>query len=193
MDISHYVAVHGVSLVFANVFAQQLGLPIPAEPTLVVAGALAARGLVSPFEVIAATVLATALADTVWFLVGRRYERKVATLFSWSKRGESAQRESRFGRWGVRALLLARFLPGAVQLIVPLAGARHVRMASFVFYDLTGIVLWAALPVTGGMLFHRQTEMILRALAGRALWFGVAALVVAAVVVLWRRRVGSSR
>jgi membrane protein DedA with SNARE-associated domain len=32
---------------------------------------------------------------------------------------------------------------------------------AFLFYDLTGIVVWASLLVTGGMLLHRQTETLL--------------------------------
>jgi hypothetical protein len=35
---------YGLLVVFANVFLEQLGVPIPALPTLVVAGALTARG-----------------------------------------------------------------------------------------------------------------------------------------------------
>ena len=186
MEFTESLAHHGAGLVFANVLAQQLGIPIPAEPTLVLAGALAAKGMVSPVRVVAATVAATAIADAVWFLLGRRYDRKVTRVLSCPK-SNPARRESRFSRWGIRSLLLARFLPGAVQLNVPLAGARHVKLGSFLFYDLTGIVLWASLPVTGGMLFHRQAEMLLHALTSGALWFAVAALVVAIAVLAWRR------
>jgi len=38
---------YGLELVFANVLMQQMGLPIPALPTLIVAGALAADGEIS--------------------------------------------------------------------------------------------------------------------------------------------------
>src|SRR5438552_45931 len=46
--ITAHLAQHGVPLVFGNVLLQQIGVPIPAEPTLVVAGSLAAKGLLSP-------------------------------------------------------------------------------------------------------------------------------------------------
>lgn len=42
------------------------------------------------------------------------------------------------------ALLLARSVPAAVQLIVPLAPARYVELAGFFFYDVAGIGLWAS-------------------------------------------------
>jgi membrane protein DedA with SNARE-associated domain len=41
---------YGLALVFANVLIQQIGLPIPAVPTLIVAGALAADALAAPEE-----------------------------------------------------------------------------------------------------------------------------------------------
>ena len=38
------IAEYGLVIVFANVLVDQIGLPIPAVPTLVVAGAIAADG-----------------------------------------------------------------------------------------------------------------------------------------------------
>ena len=51
-DLIEQVARHGVVLVFLNVLCEQLGLPIPAVPTLVVAGALAADGRPSTQEIV---------------------------------------------------------------------------------------------------------------------------------------------
>ena len=49
--MNHLITEYGLALVFANVLLEQLGLPIPAVPALVVAGALAAEGELSPFAV----------------------------------------------------------------------------------------------------------------------------------------------
>jgi membrane protein DedA with SNARE-associated domain len=193
MDVGGLLALHGTSVVFANVLAQQLGLPIPAEPRLIVAGTLAAKGLLSPFQVIAATVLATVLADPTWVLVGRRYEGRLARLASWWDRGSGKGSERVLGRWGLRSLLLARFVPGAVQLIVPMAGAQHVSFRSFVLYDLTGIVVWASVPVTAGMVFGRQADVFLQALSRGSVWLGVAALIIAAALLFHRRQARGRR
>jgi membrane protein DedA with SNARE-associated domain len=187
VELTDQLARHGAGLVFANVLLQQLGLPIPAEPTLIVAGALAASGRISPWRVVAAAIVATALADAVWFVVGRRYEHKLTRLLPSLSPSRDAGRATRWSRWGIRALLVARFVPGAVQLIVPLAGARNVKLAGFLFYDLAGIVLWASLPVTGGMFFHREAEILLQALSAAVPWLGVAA-VAASALALWSRR-----
>src|SRR5260370_41370375 len=68
-----YLLQHGLTLVFTNVLLQQMGAPIPAEPTLVVAGSLAAKGLLSPAAVVLTTVGAALLADAAWFVLGRHY------------------------------------------------------------------------------------------------------------------------
>jgi membrane protein DedA with SNARE-associated domain len=44
------ISQYGLALIFANVFIQQLGMPIPALPTLIVAGALAAEGTEHRFD-----------------------------------------------------------------------------------------------------------------------------------------------
>ena len=46
-DLSSLVSQYGLAIVFGNVFAEQIGLPIPAIPTLVVAGAFAVDGKLS--------------------------------------------------------------------------------------------------------------------------------------------------
>ena len=68
---------YGVGLIFLNVLLDQLGVPVPALPTLIVAGALVADGRLSGFAVMGVTVVASALADTVWYLAGGHYGNKV--------------------------------------------------------------------------------------------------------------------
>src|SRR6266542_6944934 len=73
----HYLVRYGVSLVFLNVFAEQIGLPVPAVPTLIVAGALAREGKMSSTHVLLVAVLASLIADWIWFMLGRRYGYRI--------------------------------------------------------------------------------------------------------------------
>lgn len=73
MNLVSVIAEQGLLLVFANVLLQQLGVPIPAEPTLVVAGSLAARGLLPLPGLVGVTWLAVLIADSTWYWMGRRY------------------------------------------------------------------------------------------------------------------------
>ena len=63
----------GLSLIFLNVLLEQLGLPLPAVPTLVVAGALAANGQLPALAVGALAVAACFIGDGTWYLAGRTY------------------------------------------------------------------------------------------------------------------------
>jgi len=68
---------HDTPLVWLNVFLEQIGVPIPAVPTLVVAGALSRDGKMSSTLIVTGAVLASLLADWIWFLLGRRMGYRV--------------------------------------------------------------------------------------------------------------------
>jgi membrane protein DedA with SNARE-associated domain len=184
-----YLMQHGLTFVFANVLLQQMGAPIPAEPTLVVAGSLAAKGLLSPAAVVLTTVAAALLADSVWFVLGRRYHagvRRLLARLSRSRAPQPGRGQSAFARWGLKALLVAKFLPGVSQVMVPIAGANGTSVRSFILYDIAGTLLWASLPFGGGVIFHEQVDVVLEALFRVGLWVLGGALVVAMGLLLSR-------
>ena len=188
LEFAESLVRHGAPLAFGQALVQQLGVPIPVEAMLVLAGGLAAKVLLSPLRMVVATTAGAVLADAVWFVVGRRYGDALLRLLGrlWPSRAAALPGGSSFSRWGLRALLVVRVLPGAAQLIVSLAGARRIKMGAFVFYDLAGIVLWASSFLIGGMILHRQTEMLLHALSATTPWLLLPALL--AVVLIWRSR-----
>src|SRR5207249_7494234 len=67
-----FIVRHGYSVLFAWMAAEQLGLPIPAIPLLLAAGALAGAGRLSLALVLVVSVIASLLADTLWYEIGRR-------------------------------------------------------------------------------------------------------------------------
>jgi len=185
-----YLMQHGVTFVFANVLLQQVGAPIPAEPTLVLAGSLAAKGLLSPVAVVLTTVAAALLADAGWFVLGRRYHagvRRLLARLSRSRASQAGRGESAFARWGLKALLVAKFLPGVSQVMVPIAGATGTSVRSFILYDIAGTLLWASLPFGAGVIFHQQVDVVLEALFRVGLWVLGAALIVAMGLLMSRR------
>ena len=189
-SIAAQVAHQGLSLVFANVLLQQAGVPVPAEPTLVVAGSLAAKRLMSGAGLVVVTVAAATLADVSWFLLGRRWGPRILRFVArFSKAAGAASRgeNAAFSRWGLRSLVVAKFLPGASQLIVPISGATGVAFRSFIFYDLLGTLVWASVPIGSGVIFHRQVDDLLAMMSRAGVWLALALGVVAAVVIAWRR------
>src|SRR5205814_5993077 len=164
----HYLVRYGVSLVFLNVFAEQIGMPVPAVPTLIVAGALARNGrMSSTHTILIAAVAASLIADWIWFLLGRRYGYRILrTLCRISLSPDSCVRdtEARFERWGMKSLLFAKFVPGFSTVAPPLAGAAGRSTLAFVIYDGIGALIWAGSAVAAGRAFHRAIDRVLLAL-----------------------------
>jgi membrane protein DedA with SNARE-associated domain/rhodanese-related sulfurtransferase len=183
-----------VLVITANVLANQMGLPVPVLPTLIVGGALAAQGTISPGQVFAGAVIACVLADSVWFIAGRVYGNGVMKLLcriSLTPDSCVSETQSRFERWGSNALIVAKFVPGLSLIAPPLAGATQMAWLRFLVYSTLGAAAWVGVALLGGMLFRRQIEELLPRVAD----FGLAALsafgvlLVAYVAYKWRERV----
>jgi len=190
----HYLVRYGVSLVFLNVFAEQIGAPVPAVPTLIVSGALARNGQMSSTHMILiAAVTASLIADWIWFLLGRHYGYRILrTLCKISLSPDSCVRdtEARFERWGLKSLLFAKFIPGFSTVAPPLAGAGGRGTAAFLVYDGIGALLWAGVSVAVGRLFHRQIGEVmawLEAMGGWALIAVGSALALFVFFKWWQR------
>jgi membrane protein DedA with SNARE-associated domain/rhodanese-related sulfurtransferase len=169
--LSHeLIARYGVLVVFLNVLGSSLGLPLPVIPTLITVGAgiaLTAHGA-SPTWLHFATILGAAmtggvLGDLVWFQGGKRYGEgtlHIVCKLSLSRETCVRKTERFFGRWGVRVLFVARFVPGLSLVAVPLCGAMAVRLRSFILYDCAGVALWASVGLTIGALFASQIDVV---------------------------------
>jgi len=163
-EISDLVGRFGVAFAFVNVFLQQLGLPVPVLPTLLVAGALAAHGRLSGLAVLGATVAACAIANAGWYAAGRRYGDKVMRMLcrvSISPDSCVRQTEVQFERWGTGMLVFAKFIPLVATIAPPLAGALHVGWPTFLFLNTLGAGLFCAAGIGAGLLLHEQIGEIL--------------------------------
>ncbi len=186
---------HGVLLVFAATFTARLGLPVPAAPVLVVAGALGMPGALSHATVIAAAIAANLLGDAVWFGAGRRYGYRVMRVLcrlSLSPDSCVRQSESFIARWGGSALVAAKFIPGVSTIAAPMAGALGMSKLRFLAFDALGAALWTAVFLGLGIVFSRQLQALLETLANVGLLTGGVALALFAVYlgVRWVRRRG---
>ena len=182
-DIQLLLEQYGGWLVFANVLVEQAGLPVPAYPMLIAAGALGgAAGWLVPW--LAATV-ACLLADSLWYAAGRRYgSRLLGVICKMSLSQDSCIRQTQrlYLRIGVRALLVCKFLPGAGALSTVMAGLTGTAYRRFLLYDLVGAMIWAGSALLLGGLFHSVVNDVLEILGT----YGVMGLgVLAAVLALY--------
>jgi membrane protein DedA with SNARE-associated domain len=105
---------NGVWLVGLNVLLQQLGLPIPAVPTMMLAGALAMTARFDIVSAFAIAVAASVAADLAWFWAGRRFGYPVLRLLcrlSLSPDTCVRQTEGIFERWGFYSVVVSKFVP----------------------------------------------------------------------------------
>ncbi|PFH19151.1 MULTISPECIES: DedA family protein/thiosulfate sulfurtransferase GlpE [Burkholderia] len=191
------VAQYGPLLVFANVFAAAIGLPVPAMPTLVLFGAMAAMhpDMIGSqlVTVIALSVLGALIGDTAWYLAGRRYggtTLKTICRLSLSRDTCVKKTERFFGRYGVRVLAVARFIPGLSLVSVPMAGALGTRYRTFAGYDALGAALWTIVGLVAGLVFYRQIDWLFAGASrlGRAVLLVIVALLAIYAAVRWMRR-----
>ena len=184
-ELTALVLKHGVGFVFLNVLLEQLGVPVPAVPTLLVAGALAADGRLPFGKVFAAAFVATVIADSVWFLLGRRYGQKVLkTLCQVSLSPDSCvrQTEGLFEKYGLASLLFAKFVPGYSTVAPPLAGAAGSSFPRFFVFTAGGTLLRSGSALALGLLFHGAIERVLLFLTNLG---GGALLVLGGALVLY--------
>ena len=160
---------HGYSVLFVWVLAEQLGLPLPATPLLLAAGALAGSGQMNVWLAIALAVFASLLGDVSWYQFGRVRGGKVLNLLCRiSLEPDSCVRktESAFVRHGARSLLIAKFVPGLNTMAPPLAGIIGMRLGRFLFFDALGALLYLGSFVVLGYGFSSQLEQVAARVAG---------------------------
>lgn len=136
---------------FLVVFAETgllLGLILPGDSLLIVAGVMAASDKANLHlgGVMAAVVAGALLGSLVGYLIGRRYgpavfSREQSRFF---KPEYLAQAQSFFDRYGPLAVIMARFVPFVRTIVPTLAGASGMNPALFGLYSCIGAVLWGA-------------------------------------------------
>jgi membrane protein DedA with SNARE-associated domain len=188
-----YLLRYGVSLVFLNVFLEQIGAPLPAVPTLIVAGAMSRSGKFTVTSLMFAAVTSSLIADYIWFALGRRYGYRILrTLCRISLSPDSCVRETeaRFTRWGMRSLIVAKFIPGFSTVAPPLAGATGSSTVRFLLYDAIGAFIWAGASIAAGRAFFRAIDRLISQLENLGWWalLFIGALFVLVILFKWYQR-----
>jgi membrane protein DedA with SNARE-associated domain len=154
---------HGYAILFIWVFAEQIGLPLPAAPMLLAAGALAGKGQLNFAVALGLAAMASLLSDVIWYQVGRYGGSSVLSLIcKVSLTPDSCIRrtEEIFSKYGSGSLLVAKFIPGLNTAAPSLSGIFHMSLVRFILFDCSGVLLWAGSLIGLGYLFSNQIERI---------------------------------
>lgn len=186
-----------LALLFLNVFAEQMGLPVPSYPALLVAGSLASltvgdAGYLAVVWLIA--MIACELADSIWYGVGRRYGHwSMAQVCRISLEPDTCIRKNRnlYLRVGPKLLIVAKIVPGLGALSTLMAGATRTRYLTFLLFDGIGSALWISSGLALGIIFQRAILATLRwleAYLAQGVFIVAAALLLFIAWKAWRRR-----
>src|SRR5438552_3557633 len=154
-----FIRTYGYPALFGGMVLEQFVPPMPGEPLLLGAGALAGNGRLSLWLAAALALAGTVVGDLVWYEIGRIGGQRV---LKWMGRlaiePDTCVRNGAetLTSHGASALLIAKFVPGLNSIGQPLAGALGMPRRRFMMFDALGAVLWVGLYVGLGFAFHDQ-------------------------------------
>lgn len=198
-----WVAQWGYLGLFAVLFVEEAGVPIPVPGDVFIAaiGAAGHAGAASFGLTVAVVAAATVSGSAILFELSRRMGHPL--LLRVGRRfGFDADRAARTDRWlqrrGAAAIVLGRLTPGLRIVLTGAAGALRMPRRTFTIGTAVASVIWATLYYWLGFVLGAGAAGVLRRAAGRALQDpdAVAVLVIAAVpgaagvagTLLWRRK-----
>ena len=182
-----------VPVVFTNALLQQLGLPVPALPTLLIAGSLAVSQA-QLAQLIAAAMVASLAADALWYAAGRAYGYRVLIRLcklSLNPGSCVTSTETLFMRWGAWSLIVAKLVPGLSTVGPPVAGSLRLAFASFLAASAIGAGIWAGGGILAGWLWRAEVASAVTVLVEDATLAAIVAALCATLWVawaVWRRR-----
>ncbi|HTK38871.1 MAG TPA: VTT domain-containing protein [Pyrinomonadaceae bacterium] len=140
-----------------------VGFFLPGDSLLVVSGLFAAAGKLNIALVLLAFFLGSVLGDSTGYWIGRGMGK---TLFnresSWVFKPSRVEKAKHFfEKYGVKTVILARFVP-IVRTFAPLVvGAAEMPYLRFLFFSLIGGLLWINSMVLAGYFLGGVIERAL--------------------------------
>lgn len=154
-----FLAQFGYLVLGLWILAESIGLPLPATPMLLAAGALAAKGPMQLWLALMVSVCSCLISDLFWFGIGRKGNQKVLKFICRiSLEPDSCVRRTTtlIEKYGPKSLLVAKFIPGLNAVAAPLSGSSGVPVRQFFLYDLLGSIIWCGTFLGAGYVFREK-------------------------------------
>jgi membrane protein DedA with SNARE-associated domain/rhodanese-related sulfurtransferase len=184
-----FVVRHGYMMVFAWVFFEQAGLPIPSAPMLLAAGALSGAHQMNLGMAIIFAVFGSVASDSMWYEIGRQKGVRVLQfLCKISLEPDSCVRKTQvsFSRNGPRVLLVAKFVPGLNAMAAPLSGISKMGWPRFLVFDTLGALGFVAAFTIAGFTFSGELERVAMGSAYLGGWLLGLLIAAFAGYILWK-------
>jgi len=192
-DITSLLLKHGYWLLFLCIVGRQACLPVPVSLFVLDSGAMIEAHRFNTFALLATVIPAFIATDLVWYEIGKRFGKHLLWLIDKSPSGMALSVDryvSMFHRYGVRSLLVSKFILGFDALGAPASGLFGVGLSRFVLFDGLGALIWTTAYLALGYEFRDQLDRIAEYLghAGHLVaWVGLAVLGSVIVRLAWRR------
>lgn len=146
-DVRGLIQLGGTLMVCGIVFVETglfFGFFLPGDSLLVTAGLFAAKGDLNIATLLIAVSLCAVAGDQVGFWIGRKagqalYSRPDSMFF---KKKHLEKAHEFYEKYGGKTIVLARFVPIVRTFAPAVAGAAQMNYRKFVFYNITGGLLW---------------------------------------------------
>jgi len=130
------------------------------ESFVILAGAVAAKGMLDPFALFASACIGSWLGDQWWFFVGRYFGHMLVKRFpDWQLGIDRIHRW--IERWEVLFILTFRFIYGIRNFSSAALGISSINAYKFMGLNFLSAMLWSACFVGGGYLFGQAIERLL--------------------------------
>jgi len=152
-DLHQFVGHWGYTAIFVVVVLGNVGLPVPEETILALAGYLVWRGKLRMSLVLIVGIVSAVVGDNIGYWLGRRYGQTALPRYARWVLGHPERLEQMkafVARRGPIAVFVARFVPGIRFTAGPLAGALGLSFASFLVANVAGAVVYVPVVVGAG-------------------------------------------
>jgi membrane protein DedA with SNARE-associated domain len=192
VNVSHLIAAYGYWALFLLVAAESLGVPLPGETALIIAGTYAGTTHhLNPWLIFVIASAAAITGDNIGYWIGdkggyalaRRYGPKVRL----DQRKLKIARYM-FDRYGGKVVFFGRFVSVLRTYAAFLAGTSKMRWRRFLPANAAGGIVWAGVytlaSYLAGAALQRASSTITWVLAGAAV------VAIVGAVLLVRRQAG---
>jgi membrane protein DedA with SNARE-associated domain len=152
-DLHQFVGHWGYAAIFVVVVLGNVGLPVPEETILALAGYLVWRGKLRLSLVLVVGIVSAVVGDNIGYWLGRRYGQTALPRYARWVLGHPERLETMkafVARRGPLAVFVARFVPGVRFTAGPLAGALGMPIPAFLLANVAGAVVYVPVVVGAG-------------------------------------------
>ncbi|KAF0247871.1 MAG: hypothetical protein FD167_2728 [bacterium] len=189
--IAGLIQKYGYIVIFALVMLGNMGVPVPEESPVVLAG-YASQKLWLDYKIaFIVCFISAVVGDNIGYMIGRKGGRSL--LLRYGKyvglnEEKLANLEGFFERYGDKTVFIARFIAGLRWAAGPLSGAAKMPFGRFLFFNASGALVWVFIMTQLGYHLASNLDYVLALLAKAKIVIIVVAIVAFIAYRIYKKR-----